>query len=715
MAEPLTDDDLISILRKEEAAAKSYQDGTLSPVREEATNYYDRMPYGDEQEGASQIVTSEFADVIESMMPSLMEVFTGGDKVVEFAPSASEQEQFAQEATDYTGHCFMQRNNGFVLLHAAIKDALMHRLGGLTVDLEDSEEVRTAPVQGVTQAAVDLMTIEAKEKGVELVAELTPDPVDPMAPQPTLSGTITATRKKKKVVVESIAPEDILFSPTARDQDKCSFLGYLKKTTASELAKMGLDEDAILDLRSERPESPEESQRTDSASFGTPDRDQDGDSERQLWLVVGYLRADANGDGVSEMLRVVYAHAGGQKGGRLIEKTEWDGPAAIALASPILVPHAIVGRSMFDQTKDLQQIGSVLTRGMLDNLYILNRPRPVISDQVILDSLLDWVPGSPIRLKAGARPNDRHVEWLNVPDVGPSALNALEYMATVRENRTGTSRNNQGLNADSLNKTARGMTMLMSAAAQRQKLIARVLAETFVARVYRLIYRAIKKAATGPEEYWAGDTFKQVDPTKWPDDMDMTINVGSSAGNAQQEIEQLMFLGKAQAELVTMQGGTGGPFVTPDNIANLTQKLSEKLGYKTPGMFFQPAEKVMQAAQNTPPKPDPKMMEVQAKIQGAQAEFQAEQQMAQARLQVETQQKQQQAAIDVQLQREASAAKLQAQREEAALTLQLKREEATLNAQLKREEMQLEAELEAWKVKNMPKPGNTELQQREIS
>jgi hypothetical protein len=43
--------------------------------------------------------------------------------------------------------------------------------------------------------------------------------------------------------------------------------------------------------------------------------------------------------------------------------------------------HTIVGRSLFDQTQDLQQIGSVLTRGLLDNLYITNRPRPVISDR----------------------------------------------------------------------------------------------------------------------------------------------------------------------------------------------------------------------------------------------------------------------------------------------------------------------------------------------
>ena len=57
------------------------------------------------------------------------------------------------------------------------------------------------------------------------------------------------------------------------------------------------------------------------------------------------------------------------------------------------------------------------------------------------------MPGSPIRLKAGARPGDNHVTWLQVPNVSGGVLAALEYLATVRENRTGIVRNNQGLDA----------------------------------------------------------------------------------------------------------------------------------------------------------------------------------------------------------------------------------------------------------------------------
>src|ERR1700760_3573059 len=45
----LSDSSLMTILRKEENAASNYQWSALSRTREDALNYYDRKPYGDEQ------------------------------------------------------------------------------------------------------------------------------------------------------------------------------------------------------------------------------------------------------------------------------------------------------------------------------------------------------------------------------------------------------------------------------------------------------------------------------------------------------------------------------------------------------------------------------------------------------------------------------------------------------------------------------------------
>src|SRR5713101_3011860 len=123
-----------------------------------------------------------------------------------------------------------------------------------------------------------------------------------------------------------------------------------------------------------------------------------------------------------------------------------------------------------------------------------------------------------------------------------------------------------------LNKTASGMNMLMSAAQQRQELIARVLAETAIKRVYRLVYRAITRAAAGPLSYWSGKAFASCDPSQWPDDMELTVNVGLGTGNKDQAILHLALIGSLQEKLIALQGGgANGPFVTAENIANATQ------------------------------------------------------------------------------------------------------------------------------------------------
>ena len=251
---------MLDILRKEENAASNYQWSALSQTREDALNYYDREPYGDEQDGASQVVTSEFADVIESIMPGLMRVFTSTDDVAEFTPGAPGEEQWAKEASEYVPHVFMRQNDGFRILYWMIKDALMYRLGAVTVDLEDYSEKRRVPVQGLPQDAIDLVVAQAAEEGAELAMELEQDPapsshVDrvtglPLPPSaPTFSGTIAITHKRKRVVADNIAPEDILFTPTARDQDKASFLGFRKRVTASDLVEMGLSQDEVDALR----------------------------------------------------------------------------------------------------------------------------------------------------------------------------------------------------------------------------------------------------------------------------------------------------------------------------------------------------------------------------------------------------------------------------------------------------------------------------------
>src|SRR5262249_456970 len=124
----------------------------------------------------------------------------------------------------------------------------------------------------------------------------------------------------------------------------------------------------------------------------------------------------------------------------------------------------------------------------------------------------------------------------------------------------------------------------------------------------------------GAVEYWSGKAFAACDPSQWPDDMELSVNVGLGTASKDQAMQHLALIGALQEKLLALQGGrTDGPFVTAENIANATQKVTETLGFKTSGLFFQPPERVAAAIAApqppSPPAPDPAVTAAMAQIE----------------------------------------------------------------------------------------------------
>jgi len=114
----------------------------LSGERARAQDYYlgemdQDMPALD---GRSRAVSSDVADTIEGLMPSLMDIFCGSDEVVRFEPVGAEDEAAAQQETDYVNHVFMQQNAGFMMTYGFIKDALLSKVGIVKVYWDEREQ-----------------------------------------------------------------------------------------------------------------------------------------------------------------------------------------------------------------------------------------------------------------------------------------------------------------------------------------------------------------------------------------------------------------------------------------------------------------------------------------------------------------------------------------------------------------------------------------------
>ena len=319
-----------------------------------------------------------------------------------------------------------------------------------------------------------------------------------------------------------------------------------------------------------------------------------------------YIRTDQDGDGIAELHRVVVV------GKTILEDEETD-VIPIAAISPTMLPHRHVGRSIADDVMDLQLIKSTIMRQLFDNMYIANNVSFAVSDKVNLDDMLVSRPGRVVRMEDGVMP-DGHILPLPANILGSESYNMLEYIDSIKEARTGVTKYNQGLDANSLNKTFGGITQIMSAAQQRLEMIARVFAETGVKELFHIVHSVVLKHAKKEEIIKLRNKWVPIDPREWVKRTDMTISVGLGNGNKDQMLAHLQMILQAQMAM------RGSPLVTDHNLFNSLERLSQNAGFKSAEEFFTDPGQNPQPQQ---PQQDPAVMKAQADIQTKQATTQA--------------------------------------------------------------------------------------------
>jgi len=166
--------DLRAMVNAEKASAMAAtQAANLMGERADAMDYYQGHMSKDmpAQDGRSRAVSMDVQDTIEGLMPSLMDIFAGSDEVVRFDPVGPEDEDAAQQETDYVNHVFMQKNPGFMILYGFIKDALLSKTGLVKVFWEEHEQEIRETYYDLTddQFALLVQAVDASEGTMKIV------------------------------------------------------------------------------------------------------------------------------------------------------------------------------------------------------------------------------------------------------------------------------------------------------------------------------------------------------------------------------------------------------------------------------------------------------------------------------------------------------------------------------------------------------------------
>lgn len=661
----------------------------LSQDRIKALQYYRGDLFGNEREGRSQVVSRDVAEAVDGILPGIMKVFTSGDEIVRFEPKGPEDEAGAKQATDYVNWIVMQQNDGWRTFYNWFKDALLFRTGIVKVWWDESEKVTKEVYRDLNEIQYQMLasdpSIEITEEEVSTGAYLSTSAMTPLPVQPTYTVTVSRTNKTGRVCVEPVPPEEFVIEREATTENDALFTAHRFRRTVSWWIGQGYDEEIIrraagfgeLDITGERAErfSPDGSDLLD---------DEDGvddESTSYVWGAECYLQVDYDGDGIAEFRKITVI---GDSQYEVLDNQETDEHPFAAL-SPILMPHKFTGMSVADQVMDVQLWKSTLIRQMNDNLYLTNDPqRIVVEGKVNLDDLLSGGPGRAVRAT-----DVNAVREVAVPFWAKETFPMLEYIDSISERRTGNTRYNQGLDADSLNKTATGINIIQSASMQRQELIARCFAETGVKRLFKLVLGCVTKYQKQAQMIRLRNQWVPMDPREWKNSYDMVTNVGLGTGNKQEQIATLTNLLGMDMKIIELAGGFN-PLLSQKNVYNKLVKLVEASGLKSPEAYYTDPDTVPPQE----PKPSPEEQKMQMEMQKMQAQMQMDQQKQEAELV----QKQREAEIDAQIEIMKANLSMELEKAKAAMQMEIERMKAGVQAEIQREKAAHDAKLKTFQA-----------------
>jgi hypothetical protein len=591
----MTDDALSSQLEALERQAVGYYGGEIAGEQSKAMDYYYRKPFGTEEEGRSQVISSDVWDVVEGMTPMIAKPFVSSDDVVSFNPVGPDDEEAAQQETDYVNYVVTQKGDIFNELIAAIKTGLLQKVGVAKYWWEKYRRTEIERYEGITD---DQFAMIMQADGVEVIEHSETQAAGPDGmPELLHDVVLRVSREEGCAKYAVIPPEEFRISRDARSTNPkhARYVGHVTRKTLSEIREMGFDvPDDVTDYNAEDPSlSPQYlSRRASEEAFHDSVGDVIDPSSREVAFRDSLVRLDYDGDGIAELRRVVMV-------GREILLNEEAEEVNYVAWTPYPQPFKFYGSCPADETVDIQLIKSTLWRQSLDNIYTINNNRNFVSESVNIDDLLDNQIAGIVRVK-GQGPVGNHVQSAQVTPIGGVVQPMIEYLDAAKENRTGFTRYNQGMDANSLNKTATGIRIIAEAGNERMALIARAFAEQFLKPLMIGIHGILRRHATTEETYRIRGKWVAVDPRQWKTRHDMTVSVGLGTSDKQMQLQsQMMILGEQKQAI---QAG----LATPAHIYRGLAKLVELTGEKSPEKYFQdPSKQEPQAPAD--PMQDPAM------------------------------------------------------------------------------------------------------------
>ena len=579
--------------------AISFEESVLGPAREDNLRYF----YGEfpeqEGEGKSSAVSTDFRDTVMAILPSLMRIFTSTERVVNCVPNYKGQEEMARQCTDYLNYVLWEDNDGFLILHDIIKDALRCKTGVMRWWTENHDEVTEQEYHGVTQ-----------EQFQYLVSENPTIQVIDQKPSQLYPGTMDSLRirfnkSKPMTKVISVPLDEFRISRKAKDIECAPLIGHDQVVNVSDLVEQGYSLDEISEYMN---------QNSDNYSTDRLFRNQglDQGDLSDAWDVrygCYFIRIDKDGDGIAELREI---HTIGDDHNILYDEVVQYANFSVWCPDP--EPHTLVGDTPADLVKDIQVIKTNMLRGSLDSLAQSIWPRTVFNQTVTnTDDVLNDEIGAPIRTTSDPA---SAVMSITHQFVGQPVFQMFGIMEQLRQSRTGISDASKGVDPRALQSTnVTGIDAIVQGAQERIELCARILAETGMKQLFKGLLREIVNNPNQQRTIQLRGKWENVNPSTFDPTMRISVNPTLGKGS---DMTRLMVLQevKATQTAIMSQFGVENPLCGVQEFRNTLVDILAIANVKNVGRYYREIdEATIQKIASTPKEPDAATLLAQSEME----------------------------------------------------------------------------------------------------
>ena len=509
-------------LKQQLQHCEGFDGDTVSKSREDALNYYFQRPRGDEVAGRSAVVSGDLSAMVEATLAQMMDSLSS-DRICDFDPLDAEDEDQVQLESEAVQYFVMGRENGFLELVSAIKEALLMRNGVISIDAEDKIVRRPKRLGNVEPAAL---------------AEL-------LAPDEVVAHKYDADKKELHLTIEvetrefrmqAVSLENFLYhsewtKPTLEGIPICAVRHI---DTRADLIAMGFNAKKVNELTPYKHNLKAESQarnpKTTRKPVVTIDKSQDPVEWYEIFVRMGAGNAD-------ELHRVSMSYMDG-----IILEDIAVPFIRLAAGTAILNPNRFTGISLYDKLKQNQDIRTALRRALLDNVNATTKHRIAGFDGVVnIDDHADGRVNNMVRVKPTVADIRQALMALTVPDTSQNILANLESTARERSEMGGAALDLQTaqmqIGGDRMG--SQGLDRAYSVAEQLSAAMMKTLASTLIRDVFLLAHRTLREYFDEPLPIKRNGKWKFVTPSEWPERTSVTVKPGMSPGERSRRTQAL--------------------------------------------------------------------------------------------------------------------------------------------------------------------------------